>query len=230
MKVVGLNEITESRFAIEKRYLEWFDSFSLFLSQIVDEILSMYKEGKISQHEAIDLLYYQLMETYASHDEVINKQLQLYLEEMYQLGLHSIGIREGFDGSDILLLYLLFKVLKDYILKAERKYLSKVVQQVERKPKDVMVADSPYKRFEVVIVSEGTRTFNAGIILKAINKNWMLKFTTEGDEKVCLDCMALDGKIYHPDEAWFILPRHSYCRCFFVVVTYEDIIGESEKY
>lgn len=215
-------EINESRREIESRIMAFFDSFTVFIYAIVDGVLEQLKQGKLTKDEAYELLLTQLMETYQTKDEVVNKQIELYLTEIYQLGLQSIGQSTKLTAQDIALLYVLFKGVKRYIGRAEKDYAIKSIKSIEKLAYggeiDVFSRSEFVSRFNKIIITEGTKAFNVAIIALAERQDFMLKFKTQEDEKVCPQCIFFNDKIYNPIDAWWVSPVHVQCRCYFLLV------------
>ena len=216
-------EIIERRVDIEKRILEWFDSFSVFLHKLVEDILGMYERDEISQHDAYEMMTFQLLETYSTNDAVINQQLELYLREVYILGLESADLDTGISKEDVAILLLLLKSAKDYIYKAETHFL-KLAGRVIDYREDLFSVGQMKHRFDMIVVSEGTRTLNAGIIVRTTGMGVRLIYVVTDDEKLCQICAPFDGRIFYPVDCWHLLPQHPFCRCRFKIVEPEDEI------
>jgi SPP1 gp7 family putative phage head morphogenesis protein len=66
--------------------------------------------------------------------------------------------------------------------------------------------------------TEITRAFVTGR-LEAYKQSGIVKeveFLTAGDERVCMDCSALDATVYKLDESFGEIPVHASCRCTFI--------------
>lgn len=218
--VLTEEEIAESRSDIEKRIMEYFDSFSVFIVKLVDELLQMYQDGKLTKIELEEQLYVQLMDVYATNDPVINKQLELYLAEVYQVGLQSIDKDPILDAQDIGILYLLYKTTRRYIAKAQRDFLSQSLLSFEKSPTKAFIRN----RFDMVIVTEGTRAFNSAIIVRTTGAGVRLQYKVTEDEALCLICAPYSDKIFFPSDCWHLLPQHVNCRCWFIILDPESEI------
>lgn len=52
----------------------------------------------------------------------------------------------------------------------------------------------------------------------------LAEFSTAGDDQVCPECQALEGKVYSMDDASGLIPVHPNCRCAWLPVT-DDLSG-----
>jgi SPP1 gp7 family putative phage head morphogenesis protein len=63
---------------------------------------------------------------------------------------------------------------------------------------------------------------HAAATLNGFNKagiegvNVLAEFATAGDDKVCVRCSALEGKLFSIEEAEGLIPVHPNCRCTFI--------------
>lgn len=202
--------LLEKRSDILKRVMQFFDSFSIFINKIVEEVLKLRDVHRLSEAECLDLLYTRLMETYMTHNEQASKELEMYVKEAYILGLESIEEDQSLSSTDIGALIILFRLAQQYVHKAERDFLTRAALHVTE-GKALWTAKQYQNRFDLIMVSEATRSLNTAIIVRTTPKGAWLKFHTVHDERVCPICNAYDGKVYYPSEAWHILPVHPNC-------------------
>lgn len=203
-------EILESRASILKRIMIFFSEFSIFIEKNVEEVLKLSDLHRLTEAECLDLLYHRLYETYTTHDDQVQKELEMYMKETYILGLTSIEEDQGLSATDIGALIILFKLVRQYVLKAERDFLTKAALHVTQ-GKALWTAKQYRNRFDMIMVSEATRSLNTAIIVRTTAKGAWLKFHTLEDELVCIICNSYNNNVYYPSEAWNILPLHSNC-------------------
>lgn len=53
----------------------------------------------------------------------------------------------------------------------------------------------------------------------------LAEFSTAGDGQVCPECQALEGKVYSQSEASGVIPVHPNCRCAWLPVVDDSLIG-----
>lgn len=223
--IVDEEVLLEKRSDILKRIMIYFDSFSAFIHNTVKEVLKLRDVHRLSEAECLDLLYNNLMETYTVHNDQVNKELEMYIKEAYMLGLESIEEDQGLSSTDVGALIILFRLAQQYVFKAEGDFLTKAALHVTQ-GKALWTAKQYSNRFDLIMVSEATRSLNTAIIVRTTPKGAWLKFHTVHDERVCPICAAYDGKVYYPSEAWFILPVHPNCRCYLEVLVMDEVVEE----
>lgn len=222
------NEILEKRSVIEARIMQWFESFTFTINLIVQETLQLYLDNRITQQQAYELMYFQMMETYATNDAVVNKQLELYLRDAYLIGLESIDEDTEISVQDVAVLFLLFKAAKTYVLGAEKVFLAKALDAVAKIDAKFLTSDQMLHRFEMIIVTEGTRSVVTSIIVRTTPKGVLLEYQTELDALVCSICSPFHGNTYYPYQVWGLIPQHPFCRCWFTFIDPMEIVEEIE--